>query len=40
VNIGHSDGKKSEVLDGLQAGDQVILHPPDSVADQARVSHR
>jgi HlyD family secretion protein len=40
VEVGHSDGKKSEVIDGLQAGDQVILHPPDAVTDESRVSTR
>lgn len=40
VEIGHSDGRKSEVLQGLQAGDRVLLHPPDAVKDQSRVTER
>jgi len=37
VEIGHSDGRKSEVLTGLKAGDRVLLHPPDAVKDQSKV---
>lgn len=37
VAIGHSDGRKSEVLSGLSAGERVLLHPPDAVKDQSRV---
>ena len=37
VEIGRSDGRKSQVLSGLKEGDQVLLHPPDAVKDQSRV---
>jgi len=40
VEIGHSDGHSSEVLHGLSVGDQVLLHPPDTVKDGVRISAR
>jgi HlyD family secretion protein len=38
VKIGRSNGVETEVLDGLQDGDRVIVYPGDKVADGARVS--
>ena len=40
IATGHASGKFSEVLSGLQAGQQVLLHPPDSVTDGATVKLR
>lgn len=40
VEIGHSDGRRSEVLSGLKEGDRVLLHAPDTVEDQSRVTER
>ena len=40
VNITHSNGVAAEVKDGLQEGQQVILHPPDSVSDGVAVKAR
>lgn len=40
VNITHSNGIAAEVMDGLQEGQQVILHPPDSVSDGVAVRAR
>ncbi|HZD25161.1 MAG TPA: efflux transporter periplasmic adaptor subunit, partial [Alphaproteobacteria bacterium] len=40
VKIGHSNGSTAEVLDGLAAGDIVVLHPSDSVADGVAVTPR
>jgi len=40
LEAGHSDGHLTEVLSGLQAGDQVLLHPPDTVKDGTRVTER
>ncbi len=40
VVIGHSDGVSAEVLKGLSDGQQVVLHPPDTVADGKRLSPR
>ena len=33
VEIGHRNNQWAEVLNGLSAGDAVILHPSDSVTD-------
>lgn len=40
VQAGHMNGRFGEVLAGLKAGDQVVLHPSDRVTDGARVSPR
>lgn len=40
VEAGHSDGRFTEVLSGLKAGDKVLLHPPDTVGDGTRVRER
>lgn len=40
VDIGHTDGRMSEVLKGLTIGDQVLLHPPDTVKDGSEVKQR
>jgi HlyD family secretion protein len=40
VEIGQSNGVSAQVLSGLSEGQQVILHPPDTVADTARVRER
>jgi HlyD family secretion protein len=40
VTIGHNNGLEAEVLDGLQAGDQVILHPSDKLRDGAYILPR
>jgi HlyD family secretion protein len=36
VKAGHTNGLETEVLDGLAAGDRVILYPGDKVTDGAR----
>lgn len=38
VKIGHQNSSESEVLEGLTAGEIVILHPPNQLADGASVS--
>lgn len=38
VTAGHSDGHSTEVLAGLAAGDELLLHPPDTVTDGTRVT--
>ncbi len=38
VQIGHDYGAKVEITSGLAAQDQVILNPPDSLADGERVN--
>lgn len=40
LQAGHSDGRMTEVLGGLKAGMEVLLHPPDSVKDGAAVKKR
>ncbi len=40
VKAGRTDGKLTEVIEGLKAGDEVLMHPPDSVADGTEVVKR
>jgi HlyD family secretion protein len=40
VRIGHSNGLESEVLEGLDEGDRVIVHPGDKVKTGVRVTSR
>ncbi len=40
VEAGHSDGRFTEIRSGLAAGDEVLLHPPDTVKDGTRVIKR
>ena len=38
VKVGHASDTETEILDGLKAGDQVILYPGDRIKDGQRVS--
>ncbi len=40
VEAGHSDGRFTEILSGIHAGDEVLLHPPDTVKDGTAVTKR
>lgn len=40
VEIGHRNSQVAEVLSGLAAGDQVVLHPSDRIAEGTKVSER
>ena len=40
VRVGHSNGVETEILAGLSAGDQVILHPSDRVRHGVRTVAR
>jgi HlyD family secretion protein len=40
VGAGHSDGRLTEVLSGLNVGDKVLLHPPDVVKDGSNVREK
>jgi HlyD family secretion protein len=40
IEAGHSDGRFTEVISGLQPGDKVLLHPPDAVKDGTAVKVR
>jgi HlyD family secretion protein len=38
VTVGHRNPDEAEIVDGLAAGDQVVVHPSDTLKDGARVS--
>jgi HlyD family secretion protein len=38
VEIDHSNGLATEILGGLEEGDEVIVYPGDKIADGVRVS--
>ncbi len=40
VEVGHNNGFAAEIVAGLQAGDEVIVHPSDAVGDGVRVTPR
>ena len=40
VTIGERNGIDAEVRGGLEAGDRVVMHPPDTLAEGARVRPR
>nr|WP_254899062.1 HlyD family efflux transporter periplasmic adaptor subunit [Thalassococcus arenae] len=40
LELGRRDGRFAEVLSGVEAGAQVILHPPDTIADGVLVAER
>ena len=40
VQVGHHNGDVAEILGGLQAGDEVIIYPPDNVRENKRVLPR
>lgn len=40
VNAGHSDGRLTEIMAGIEAGTEVLVHPPDAVKDGTRVTRR
>lgn len=40
VKIGRQNGLEAEVLDGLAAGDKVVIHPSDQVEDGVHVRQR
>ncbi len=40
LEVGHTDGRQTEVLSGLTAGVRVLLHPPDTVTDGSEVVPR
>lgn len=37
VTAGHSDGHRTEITAGLAVGDELLLHPPDTVKDGTAV---
>ncbi len=40
VEVGHSDGRFSQIMSGLSVGEKVLLHPPDTVTDGSAVSEQ
>ncbi|MEO8617608.1 MAG: HlyD family efflux transporter periplasmic adaptor subunit [Luteolibacter sp.] len=40
IEAGHSDGRYTEILSGVNAGEEVLLHPPDTVKDGTAVTRR
>lgn len=40
IKIGQSNGLESDVLEGIAAGDEVILHPTDRIRDGIRIRRR
>lgn len=40
IEAGHSDGRFTEILSGITTGDEVLLHPPDTVRDGTPVVRR
>jgi HlyD family secretion protein len=40
VKVGHRNNRIAEVLTGISAGTQVVLHPSDRVSDGTRVAQR
>lgn len=40
LSVGKSNGQEAEVLDGLQVGDEVILHPSDRIKNGIGITPR
>jgi HlyD family secretion protein len=40
VKVGHRNNRMAEIQEGLAAGQQVVLHPSDRIADGVRVARR
>jgi HlyD family secretion protein len=40
VEVGHSNGRETAIVSGLTAGDEVILHPSDKIADGVAIRLR
>jgi len=40
IEVGHQNGLESEILSGLQEGEEVILYPDESIKDGTRVKRR
>lgn len=40
IKTGRSDGRFTEILEGLKADDEILLHPPDVIKDGASVTKR
>lgn len=40
IQAGHSNGIEVEVIEGLEAGDEIVLHPSDALRDGSRITSR
>ncbi len=40
VKVGHGNGRETEIVSGLAAGDTVVIHASDKVADGVRIKPR
>jgi HlyD family secretion protein len=40
VQLGRRNDEEAQVIDGLSSGERVVLHPPDTLMDGARVRVR
>jgi HlyD family secretion protein len=40
VELGQRNGVSAQVLAGLEAGEQIVLHPSDRVVDGVRIAPR
>ena len=40
LEVGHINRREAEVLSGLSAGDEVVLHPSDRITDGAKLVAR
>ncbi|MFZ9938113.1 MAG: efflux RND transporter periplasmic adaptor subunit [Luteolibacter sp.] len=40
IEAGRTDGRQTQILGGLEKGDRLLLHPPDTVDDGTRVTAR
>jgi HlyD family secretion protein len=38
VSVGHNNGLEAEILDGLVAGDRIVLYPGDRVSENIKVT--
>ena len=40
MKVGRRNGLEAEIVEGLEAGERVIMHPGDQVTDGVRVRMR
>jgi HlyD family secretion protein len=40
VTLGQRNGEEGQILDGVEPGQTVVLHPPDTLTDGMRVTAR
>ena len=40
VEVGHSNGRETEIISGIAAGDSIVIHASDKVSDGVRITPR